>query len=278
MKNLQLNSKESYSPMRKIGLATWGSPSDPSVYGTITLRPEKVLDYIARFRKKHRAPLTLLQVLMKSVAIVLNETPDANALIRYRRIFKRKEVGVFAQVFFKDKKTGEFDLSGVTIRQAEKKSLRAILDEFSHRLKKVKRCEDSDFEQTRNLFRWLPFFITRPLLNFTAFLSYTLNLNLKWFGIPHDAFGSVMLTNIATLGLEQAYVPIVPYSRVPMLVSIGPVKDEAVVENKELKVGKVLRLFVTFDHRILDGSHAAQLSQVLQKIFDDPDSYLDPVE
>ena len=69
-----------------------------------------------------------------------------------------------------------------------------------------------------------------------------LNLDLRWAGIPSDPFGSVMITNVGSLGLDTAYVPLVPYSHVPILLALGAVKDSAVVEDGKVVAGKVMRV------------------------------------
>ena len=81
-----------------------------------------------------------------------------------------------------------------------------------------------------------------------------MNLDLSRFGVPKDALGSVMITNVGSLGLEEAYVPLVPYSRVPLLLALGKVKDEAVVIDKNIEILPMMKIFATFDHRILDGA------------------------
>ena len=43
-----------------------------------------------------------------------------------------------------------------------------------------------------------------------------------------------------------------------------------VVEDGKIVVAKVLRCFATFDHRVLDGAHAAHMSKVMKKVFADP--------
>jgi len=115
------------------------------------------------------------------------------------------------------------------------------------------------------------------VLDLLSFLSGTLNLDLSALGVPRDPFGSVMVTNIGSLGLEEAYVPLVPYSRVPLLIALGAVKEEAVVENGSIVVAKVVRAFATFDHRVLDGAHAAKMAKTLRRIFDDPERELGPL-
>jgi pyruvate dehydrogenase E2 component (dihydrolipoamide acetyltransferase) len=86
-----------------------------------------------------------------------------------------------------------------------------------------------------------------------------------------------MVTNIGSLGLEQAYAPLVPWSRVPMVVAVGKVSDEPVVEGDRVVPGKVMRLSATFDHRLLDGAHAAALSRCVHEAFEDPEKFFGPI-
>jgi hypothetical protein len=110
-----------------------------------------------------------------------------------------------------------------------------------------------------------------------AFLLYTLNLDLRWAGAPKDAFGSAMVTNIGSLGLEEAYVPLVPYSHVPLLIAVGAVQEEAVVKEGTIVVSKILRCCATFDHRVLDGVHASRMSRSIRQTFDDPEASFGPL-
>ena len=50
-------------------------------------------------------------------------------------------------------------------------------------------------------------------------------------------------------------------------------KDKAVVEKGEVKVRPVLSVGVTFDHRLIDGVHAAQMSDEFKKCFAEPAKY-----
>ena len=86
-----------------------------------------------------------------------------------------------------------------------------------------------------------------------------------------------MVTNIGTLGLSQAYVPLVPYSRVPLLLTMGAIEDAPVVEDGELVVGKIMQLSVTFDHRILDGSHLAHMARILRDWMENPFEHFDAI-
>jgi pyruvate dehydrogenase E2 component (dihydrolipoamide acetyltransferase) len=279
MPNIELSPKTDLSSFRKIAIGTWRTAKDPTVYGALALEMDATLDYIERFRERTGKHLTLTHLMAKAVALALAEMPDANAILRFGRIWLRKDVDIFFQVVMKDPETGQIDLSGLTIRRADEKPLPEIVDEFLRVAEKVRAGKDQDKEQTRQTFKRMPGFVTGWVLDLISFLLYTLNLDLSWAGLPRDPFGSAMVTNVGSLGLEEAYVPLVPYSKVPLLVAMGAVKKVPLVdeETDAIRVARVMRLFATFDHRLLDGAHAAKMASVLKRVFADPEAAFGPL-
>ena len=98
MPNLRLTKKERLSSFRKIAIGTWRTVGDPSVYGCLELPAAKALLYIEEFRRRTGKHLTISHLMAKAVAMVLAENPDANAILRWNRIYLRKDIGVFFQV------------------------------------------------------------------------------------------------------------------------------------------------------------------------------------
>lgn len=278
MPNLQLVPKRDLSSFRRIAIGTWRTTHDPSVYGSLSLRMDEALRYLEAFRAKTGRRLTLTHMMARAVAGVLAEMPDANAVLRFNRIYLRKEVAVFFQVAMKDDQTGEIDLSGTTVREADKKSLLQLLDDFERTVDKVRKKQDKELEGTRSTFKAIPFFLLNTIVDALSFFLYDLNLDLRWAGVPRDPFGSVMVTNVGSLGLEAAYVPLVPYSHVPLLIAMGAVQQEAVVVDGAVSVATVMRVYATFDHRILDGSHAAIMAKTLKAWFEQPFEHFDRIE
>jgi pyruvate/2-oxoglutarate dehydrogenase complex dihydrolipoamide acyltransferase (E2) component len=275
--NLRLTRKDRISNFRKIALGTWKTAYDPSVYGTIEFRMEKALAYIEAFRQKTGQRLTVTHLVVKAAAMALKELPDANAILRWNHIYLRKDIGVFFQVAMTDGSPDQVDLSGVTLYDVEQKSLAEISTEASEKIEKVRSRTDPVLEKTRGAFQNIPSLLMTSVLEAVSFLTYTLNLDLSSVGIPKDPFGSIMITNIGSLGLDVGYVPLVPYSRVPILLALGAVKEQPVAENGQLVVGKVMKINATFDHRFIDGAHAAVMSKVLRKYLEDPFTNFDAV-
>ncbi|MCO4763934.1 MAG: 2-oxo acid dehydrogenase subunit E2 [Myxococcales bacterium] len=274
MPNLRLSKKENLSSFRRIAIGTWRTTGDPSVYGSLKLDMDETLRYMAEFREKTGRRLTITHMMAKAVGGVLEAMPDANAIMRFNRIYLRKDIAVFFQVAMKDDDTGELDLSGATIHHLETKALLEVVDEFQETVDKVRAKKDAALENTRSTFKKIPFFLLNTVLSAIGLFAYTFNLDLRWAGIPQDPFGSVMVTNVGSLGLEEAYVPLVPYSRVPLLIATGAVQREpAVDDDDQIVIKKTMKVFATFDHRVLDGSHAASMAKTLKAWFSDPYHY-----
>ena len=276
MPNLPLVEMKELSSFRKIALGTWRTAYDPSIYGTLALRMDRALAYIERFRARTGRRLTVSHLMAKASAMALQACPEANAILRWNRIYLRKRIGVFFQVLMSDE--GKADLSGATLYDLEQKSLLEIVDEFEKKVSLVRQRQDPALEKTRGTFQHLPYLLLRPFLRVLSFLCYTLNLDLRRFGVASDPFGSLMITNIGSLGLDTAYAPLVPFSRVPLLFAIGETREEVLVENGHPTVGRVMKVNATMDHRVIDGFHAARIAEVLRQWMESPETHFDPPE
>jgi pyruvate dehydrogenase E2 component (dihydrolipoamide acetyltransferase) len=81
----------------------------------------------------------------------------------------------------------------------------------------------------------------------------------------------MMVTNIGTLGVEEAFVPFVPYTNTHVICSVGKITEEAVYRDGEIRAGKVIKLCFTLDHRLVDGSTAAKVVKAFENYFENPE-------
>lgn len=268
MAHLELVKVKRVSSFRKMSIGTWRDAYDPSVYGTLKLRMDAAMDYLQRFREATGIRLTVSHLMAFAMARALERMPDANAILRWHRIYRRKKISVFFQVAMEDE-DGTMDLTGATLHECDQMSLKEIAQTFERKVDRARKKEDKEVQRTRGGFRFVPFWMMGWVLRMISFIQYTLNIALP--GTPKDMFGSVMITNVGSLGLDTAYVPLVPFSRVPMLLAVGAVHEEAVVEDGKVVPGKVMRINATFDHRFIDGVHAAIMSKTIRECFSNPD-------
>jgi len=278
MPNIELKKQKRLTTFRRIAIGTWRTEYDPSVYGNLQFRMDKALRYIEEFREKTGKRLTVTMLVGKALAKSLETMPDANAILRYQTIYLRQSISMSFQVAMTEGAEKKMDLSSAKLEDVDTKPLTELVDEFEAIVERVRSRKDKVLEKTRSSFKFIPTWLSHYVLRFMGFLGYTLNLDLSWAGIPKDPFGSAMVTNIGALGLDCGYVPLVPYSRCPLLLAVGAVADEPVVENGQVVPAKVMRVYVTFDHRIMDGAHAAKLAKVMKRCMEDPYSHFDSLE
>lgn len=271
MANIQLAGRAKLTPFRHIALGTWRTAYDPSIYGSLSVPMDDTLRYIEAFRAATGARLTVTHLMAKVMGAVLESVPEANAILRLGRVYLRRDIAVFFQVAIEDPETGGIDLSGVRVERPHARELVDIVQEFEKSASRVRRREDHEgLEKSRKGLLRVPGFLIGWVMRTLSLLNYGLNLDMRWAGMPRDPFGGAMVTNIGSLGLEGAFVPLVPFSRVPIIIALGAVEDVARVENGEIVARKQMRLFATFDHRIIDGAHAAKMVKIVKSFFDDP--------
>ena len=276
MPNVKLIGKQTISPFRKIALGTWQTAYDPTIYGTLRLQADAALDYIEKFRKKYGKKLTITHLVAKAVGAALTDCPEANAILRWNNIHQRENIDVSFLVLMVE--NGKKDLSAAKVNDIDKKSLTDIITELEERAAKIRARKDEELEKTRQSMKLMPSILMNMFLKVLSFLMYTLNLNLKWLGMPKDPFGSAIVTSIGSIGLEIAYVPLVPYTRVPIFLAPGEIREVPRVKDGKVVAGHELLLNATFDHRIIDGGHAADLAASVRRVIEQPFENLDPVE
>jgi pyruvate/2-oxoglutarate dehydrogenase complex dihydrolipoamide acyltransferase (E2) component len=264
------------SAFRKIAVGTWQTAYDPSIYGTLTMRADKVNDYIQKFREKTGKRLTMTHVVAKTVGKALEACPEANAVLRRNKIWLRETIDVSLLVLMEDE--GKIDLSSTKIGDIDKKGLVQIVTEVEEHVARIRAKKDKTLEKTRQSMKLIPWMFINTFMKIISFLGFGLNLNLELFGIPKDPFGGAVVTSIGPLGLDIGYVPLVPYSRVPIWVAPGEIMDAPVVEDGQIVVGKVININATLDHRVIDGGHAAMFAKSVRAVFDDPFGQLDPLD
>ena len=276
MFHVKLKALSKATTFRKIAMGTWSTAKDPTVYGQVEIDMTKVLSVLPDYCKKHDIKITPAHLVGRAITYCMRKRPEINGMIRGKKIYLRDHVALFYQVNIpgdgKDK-VKKANLAGTVIHEAEKQTLSGIANILKEKASKVKNGEDKEIKKNMNMFKYIPWSLTGLYLDLISWLMYGLNLNLGFLGVPKDPFGSVMITNVGGLGIDMAWAPLVPYSRVPLLLTVGATSDKPWVKDGELCVRKILPIGVTFDHRLIDGVHAAQMAADFKKCFEEPENY-----
>jgi pyruvate/2-oxoglutarate dehydrogenase complex dihydrolipoamide acyltransferase (E2) component len=265
------------SSWRRLAPHVWGRPHDPTVYGVMEVVVDRALPYLEALSREAATPVRVSHLVTKALAIAIRGNPESNGIISNRRIKLRDSVDIFVQVAME----GGRDLSGAKIERADEKSVVDIARELVERAERVRRRADPGVERTKGLVTTLPSWLLGRTVRLMEWLIYDLQLDLSRFGIARDQFGSAMVSNIGNFegfGMTFALAPLVPISRVPIVVLIGQIQRKPVVEGDQVVVRSVVALGCTFDHRMIDGAQGARMASVLRSGVEDPEAMFGPVK
>lgn len=86
---------------------------------------------------------------------------------------------------------------------------------------------------------------------------------------PQEMQGNTFtISNLGMFGIEEFTAIINPPDS--CILAVGAIKEKAVVENGEIKVGSRMKVTLSCDHRVVDGAKGSQFLQTLQAILEDP--------
>ena len=260
-RNVELFPARRPTGWRKISLGSWRPTGDSSIHAELEVNLE-------RFYDRRVAGITLNHFVAKAVAMALVENPSFNAVIRWGRIHHRRHVDVFFHVLT-DTREGE-NLSGVKLERVDQKSLAMIAAEFAQSVAGVHASGDAAFAGSKSIYRRVPGWLARFALDLASFFLYTLNIAAPCL-LPRDAFSGIMISNLGTFGIERAFVPFAPYTRVSLVVAMGRAAERPVVDAGAVRVARTMRLGFTCDHRLVDGFHIGRLLASIRGCFEEPE-------
>lgn len=268
------------STWRKLALAAWDAPRDPTAYGMLDLDAEPGLAYVAKVREATGVKVTLTHLVGKAVALAIAERPEVNAYVSGGALVPRETIDVFFQVAFFDEGdeggpgAGKANLAGAKVRACDTLALADVARELGRRAEAIRKRADAETAAASRSLARLPGRLLGAATRAGAHLSFDWGLDLSGIGIPRDPFGSCMVTNVGTFGIPVAWAPLLDMSRSPMCITLGAVRDAPVVKDGAVAVGKRVTVGVAFDHRVLDGYHAGILAKRFTEVMEHPEGAL----
>lgn len=277
MGKIHMHKVSKTSSFRKMAMGTWKTAKDPSVYALMEIDMHDAFKSLDAYQDKHQVKITPAHMVGRAVARCLNNRPELNGMIRFGRLYQRKHVALFYQVNIPGQgsdKIKKANLAGTVLHGAEKMSLAEIAKVLGEKASRVKENKDKEVKKGMDTVKWIPWQLMGLYLDLVSFLLYGLNLDLSFLGIPKDPFGSVMITNVGGMGIDKGWAPLCPYTRVPMLLTVGAVQERPWVVDGQVVARPILPIGVTFDHRFVDGVHASQMAKEFKECFSHPEEYL----
>jgi pyruvate dehydrogenase E2 component (dihydrolipoamide acetyltransferase) len=242
------------TPWRLIANAIYSPAKDAKVFGTFDVDVTKADEYITEQRKNGNK-ITMTSVVTSAVARAMAfDAPEMNCFVRRGRVIPRDYIDIMVSVLLE----GGQEMSAVKIEAAHTKTVSAIAKELKEKAAAARKGAEDKSMKNKYILSKIPWPFRKWVYLLLRFLVYGLGVKWKFLGFSEDSFGSIMVTNVGTLGLTTALPALFPAAKLPGVISMGKYEQKPAVVKGEIVIRTFLSGGAVFDHRVVDGSQIGQ--------------------
>jgi len=232
--------------------------------GKLMIDVSEALLYVEHLRKTTGEKVTVAHVAGKAVAAALAKADGLNGRIVFGKYVPHETVDIAFLVALEDGK----DLAKTKITRADEKSIADIARELKEGAGKLREGKDENFEKSKGLLRALPSWVLGPVVWATGFL--TSGLGVAAMGLEAFPFGSCIVTNVGSFGLDEGYAPFGEEVLDARAATKCAVREQPVVVEGQVVPRPMLTITATVDHRFIDGAQLAVLAKVVRQGIEKP--------
>lgn len=250
---------------RKVAVATWRPPTEGRLMTRIVVDVDPALAYVASRRAGGAKGLTLMHVVGAAAARAARAVPEANTRVRAGRVIAFDDVSVGFAV---DIGQGT-DLAPVKVPAADTLTPAEIATCVWEGVRALREGTDPGFAKSSAVARWMPSVLMKPMMLVTSALLGGVGMPL--LGQHGNPLGTVFISNVAPLGVEEVFLAAVPFARTPVYIALGTTGQRAVVRDGQVVAVNQVTLCLTGDHRLVDGVQCAIFFDALKQVLAEPD-------
>ncbi len=260
-----------------MSIALYAAPNEGKIYGTMDIDITASQQFVTQARADGNR-ITLTHMVTAALGRIFKlDLPEINVFIKRGRYVERDDVSVMIAV---NMKKGQ-EMGSIRIRHADQKSVFEIAEEIRTKAAASRQGEENTTVRNKYTLGAIPWPFRRFTFLVLKWITNTLGFQIPALGLTHSAFGSVLLSNIGTHGLNTGMAALFPGAKLPCVIIMGKAEKRPVVRDDEIVIRTIMPFTATIDHRIMDGFHAGVMAnrmkyymshpEVLAKSPDSPD-------
>ncbi len=257
-----MDSSSLNTPWRKTASTIYQKPNDSKIIGSVEFDVTNLHAYI---QEKRRAGLKLTPTHIFTLATaraIAEKIPAMNSFIRRGKVELHPQIDAMVSVLLPKGQMGS-----VKLEKVDQLSLEEAVTQLSVKIK-LARQQNDESEKLKNGLGNIPW----PFRIWIYKLIYL--LNIRWGidlpGLSTHRFGSFVVSNIGSLGLDIGYPALFPVANVPFVLILGGSQQKPWVIDGQIRVRTIMKVAIAMDHRMIDASHGGQLFAYLKRIVKQP--------
>ena len=262
-----MNSNIDYnSDWRKVASTIYQKPIDSKIYGMVELDVTELEKYVSQKRKEGiKTTITYLITLIVGRAM-REASPELNTYVRRGKIVQREQVDGTVSVLLPGGQMGS-----VKVENADQKTVKEISDQIAEEIRNSRQGNENDTMQSKNMLAKVPWPFRKWLFRLYRTITIHWGISLPGIGLDSNSFGSYVISNIGTVGLDTGYGSLLPSSNVSLVMILGSIQNKPAVINGEIIPRRIMLLSATLDHRVVDGSHGGLLFRHIKLLVKNPE-------
>jgi len=255
------------TPWRVTAAAIYTTPTDSRVYGTLDIDVTEAKRFLDEKRGSGvKITMTHLATVVLARAVAF-DVPEMNCFIRRGRVVGRQRLDVMVPVAI----GGGEGVSAILVKDAHARTVTSIAEEIRTRAGENRAGTESKTAQNKYLLNRVPWPLRRPVFRFLKWITVDMGIKIKALGLSADSFGSFVVSDIGSFGLNTGMTSLMPAAKIPAVIVLGKIEEKVVVRNGEMVIRTILPLTGTFDHRIVDGLQIGKLARGIKRNFRKPE-------
>ncbi|HNQ36859.1 MAG TPA: 2-oxo acid dehydrogenase subunit E2 [Prolixibacteraceae bacterium] len=251
---------------RMVASAIYKRPVDSKILGQSEVDVTDLEAYIAQ-KRKSGVKVTLTQVLTLAAARALHdEVPELNVYLRRGKIVSRPSVDAMVSVLLEGS-----ELGSVKVPHADEITIDEMAAFIAAEIKKARGGNENKTMEMKGKLAVIPWPFRSWIFQLVRTFTQKWGFSIPSLGLTPHSFGSFIVSNIGTLGLDLGFPALMPTSNVSFVLILGAVNKKPWVVNDEIVPRKILTLGAALDHRVCDGSHGGRLFRYLKYIIKNPE-------
>jgi len=253
------------SAWRKVASSIYRRPTDSKIFGSVEIDITDLETFIAE-KRKSGVKATLTHVFILAAARALKqEVPEMNTYIKRGNVVMRKHIDVIVSVLLRDSKMGS-----VLIKDADMLTLQDLIKVMKDEINKSRKGEENKTMQMKDKLARIPWPLRGWVYRGIKTVTMDWGFSFPSLGLSANSFGSFIVSNIGSLGLDMGYPALFPSSNVSFVLILGGVNRKPAVVDEQIVPRTILSLGAALDHRVVDASHGGLLFSYLKKVVKNP--------
>ncbi len=255
------------TPWRLVSTAIYRKPVDARIFGSVELDVTDLEQWVLQKREEGLKITLMFPLILMTARALKTEVPELNCYVRRGHLVHRETVDIVISVLMNRGR----EMTSLRLPRADTLTIQQMAEWMSENLQAHRTADHGAAAKQKNWLAKTPWPFRNWLIRAWRKVIVEWGLRIPFMPAGPDSFGSLIFSNIGSIGLDVGYPALLPVSNVPLVLVMGRVQTKPAVVDGQIVPRRLLNLSATLDHRVVDAQQGGKLFRYLKRAIRNPD-------